>query len=272
MVVNWHIITLWAGVGLYILAFLSGLAGRIFSEEKAARWSLYLLILGFLSHGSAIGIRWVGTGQGPYDSFYDVLVANGWTAVLFLLFIIWRIPGLKVLTLFVMPVVFLMLGSAVLTSPMLRPLPETYATYWLVVHVLFAKLAYGSCLLSFALAALYLWRRSRNRAVDGTGTTPRSLDELSYQFAAFGFINLGIMIASGAIWANDAWGRYWGWDPLETWALVSWFIYGVYLHLRRTMGWRGEKAAWVAIGGFVLMIFTYFAVSFVFTGIHENLS
>ena len=271
MVASWHIFNLWAGVAFYVIAFVMGVIGKVFDKPNTTNRSLYLLIAGTLLHGTAIIIRWIDTGRGPYDSMYDLLISNAWIAVAFLLLLLWRFPTMKILTIVVLPVIILMLGSTVLTSSVIKPLPESYQTYWLVIHVGFAKLAYGSCLISFALAIIYIWRRKREQAIDESGLTPRRIDELSYQFAIFGFINLGIMIAAGAIWANNSWGRYWGWDPIETWALVSWLIYGIYLHLRRTMGWRGEKASWLSVGCFVLMGFSYFIVSYIFSGLHQYL-
>jgi len=97
------------------------------------------------------------------------------------------------------------------------------------------------------------------------------LDILIYRFSAFAFVMLGIMIASGAVWAYKAWGRYWGWDPIETWALISWLVYGLYLHLRITLGWKGRRAAWLALFAVVLVIFSFFGIPLVYPSVHEHL-
>ncbi|MHB8172463.1 MAG: cytochrome c biogenesis protein CcsA [Thermincolia bacterium] len=271
MVTSQVLLVLWIGVGFYVFAFILALIGKIFQKNKAEYLSVYFLIIGFILNGVAIVLKWWQLGRGPYDSFYDLLVSNAWAAVFFLLLLLWRLPKLKVLSLFVLPVVFLMLGWTSLYLPSSKPMPANFDTIWLAIHVVFAKLAFGSCAVSSALSGLYLWRFKRGEAVDGTGVLPKKLEELSYQLAAFGFINWGIMIAAGAIWANNAWGRYWGWDPIETWSLVSWLYYGAYLHLRRTFGWRGVKAAWVSVLGFAIISFSLIGVLFVFPGIHAYL-
>jgi cytochrome c-type biogenesis protein CcsB len=97
----------------------------------------------------------------------------------------------------------------------------------------------------------------------------KSLDQLIYRTLAFGFMMQTALLITGAVWAQLAWGRYWGWDPKETWALITWLIYAAYLHMRVTMGWRGRKSAIVCIIGFVATMFTLFGVSLLLPGLHS---
>jgi cytochrome c-type biogenesis protein CcsB len=97
----------------------------------------------------------------------------------------------------------------------------------------------------------------------------KNLDAIAYKTIGFGFLFLTLGIISGAVWANSAWGTYWSWDPKETWSLITWFIYAIYLHIRFRKGWRGKKAAWVSVIGFVAMLFTYFGVNYLLSGLHS---
>ena len=146
------------------------------------------------------------------------------------------------------------------------------ASWWLTVHVLFAKLAYSSFVAAFGLAVVFLLRSSdrggRMRGILDRLPIQSVVDDLSYRFAAVGIVFLSVMIVSGAIWANEAWGRYWAWDPIETWSLVSWLIYAMFLHLRLTLGWRERKSAWVLVGALPIMVFTLIVVPVVYNSIH----
>ena len=146
-----------------------------------------------------------------------------------------------------MPLVVLLMGFGVTRNPTLGPLAASLRSGWLVVHVFFAWLAFGA----YGLAApLQLVR----------------LDELIFRWILFGFIADTVMIASGAIWARDLWGSYWSWDPVETWSLLSFLVYGLVLHLRKTLGWRGRRIAWIVVGAIVTVIVTFWGVNLVMQG------
>lgn len=150
---------------------------------------------------------------------------------------------------------------------------EKYAIGWLDFHVFTTFIGYAAFAISFGLSIIYLvknWfeeRKASNSFIDAFPDS-RILDELSYRAIAWGFPFLAIGIVSGAIWANYAWGTYWSWDPKETWSLITWFIYAAYLHARVTRGWRGKRAAYLSIAGFLAVIFLYWGVSFILPGLH----
>lgn len=146
-------------------------------------------------------------------------------------------------------------------------------SHWRIPHVGTAILAYASFALAFVLGILYLLRV---RAADSKTSfwalrlpDADRLDQLTYRAVAFGFLMQTALILTGAVWAQFAWGRYWGWDPKETWSLITWLIYAVYLHTRTTRGWRGRKSAILAIVGFAAVIFTLIGVSYLMTGLHS---
>src|SRR5574340_727742 len=150
---------------------------------------------------------------------------------------------------------------------------QKYAIGWLDFHVFTTFIGYSAFAISFGVSIIYLVKnryetnKSRNSLVDAFPEA-KVLDELSYRAIAWGFPFLAVGIVSGAIWANYAWGTYWSWDPKETWSLITWFIYAAYLHARVTRGWRGKRAAYLSIAGFLAVIFLYWGVSFILPGLH----
>lgn len=274
MLVQAQLISYWGAIITYVITFVMLVAGYVFKKDYLLTKTSLGIYLGLTLHSAGLGFRWAMTGHGPYVDFVEVIPADAWIAMAVLIVLQWKKPGLRVLGMFILPLVFLMLGFSVLLEQSTESMPLTYNTLWLYIHVLFAKLAYGSCLVAAASGGLYLWKSSHRQEGNGLlGKIPSldSLDELGYRFVAFAFIMLGIMILTGAIWAHQSWGRYWGWDPIETWALISWSVYGLILHLRFTLKWKGKWAAWLAIGGFFLVLFSYWATPFIYRTIHEHI-
>ena len=151
-----------------------------------------------------------------------------------------------------------------------RPLvPALQANRILGLHVTLMALSYSALSISFGASVLYLMQ-GRDAARRFVRLPDReTLEEVGYWSVLVGFPMLTLGIALGAYWANSAWGRYWGWDPKETAALLTWFVYAGYLHARGLRGWEGRRAAWLLIAAFGAVLFTYFAVNFVFSGLHS---
>ncbi len=150
---------------------------------------------------------------------------------------------------------------------------EKYAIGWLDFHVFTTFIGYAGFAISFGISIMFLLKNrveesGRKTALMDAFPEARVLDELGYRAIAWGFPFLTTGIISGAVWANYAWGTYWSWDPKETWSLITWFIYAAYLHARVTRGWRGRKAAYLSIAGFLAVIFLYWGVSFILPGLH----
>lgn len=258
-----EVIFYWLAVLLYAGSLFMS-AVKIIWKKEQGRLDLYLATAGFLAHTAALLYRWYRVGHGPYVDFAEVVPADAWAGMAGFLWFCYYKPRFRTLLLFVAPATMLALGAAVLNSDQMESIPLTYRSFWLYLHVLFAKLAYGSALLAAGTGAYYLLHKRK-------GNNVAEVDDLTYRFLALAFLMLAIMMITGALWANQSWGRYWAWDPVETWAMISWLIYGLVLHLRFTYGWRGEKAAWLAIGAFVLIIFAYFGVPYIYQSIHEHL-
>ena len=186
----------------------------------------------------------------------------------FTLFVAWRQRGLQVIAVATLPLAFLLMGYGAMRHPALTPLEASLKSNWLVIHVFFAWLAFGAYALAMGGGIVWLLKR---RALSGSVANPLfdrfpsldRLDELLFRWIVFGFVTDAVMIVSGAIWARDLWGSYWSWDPVETWSLVTWFTYGLAIHLRVTRSWRGARFAWLAVLAIVGMIVTFFGVNFV---------
>lgn len=262
----------WIAVTFYALSTCLFVYGFVFKKQRALKWGLLLAIAGLIPHSAALLYRWYISGHGPWMRRYEVYTSLAWTGLLMFIVFQWRRPDFRPLGVVIMPGTVLLVGLAVFSFSQIQDVPESFKTYWLILHIYFAKLAYGTCLIGTALAVIYLMIQRTN----GLGSwlrqrlpDPDRIDELSYRFTAFGFVMIGVMIAAGAIWAKNAWGSYWSWDPVETWSLISWILYGIYLHLRRMHGWKGTKAALFTIGAFSVLIFTLMGIGIVYVNNHS---
>lgn len=229
-------------------------------------------LLGLVLHGGAIALRWAETGHGPYINTYEVLSSDAWVVVAAFLLFQLRYRWLANLGALVMPIAFLMMGAGLMGSDEVKRLPPTLQSSWLVVHILFAKLTVAAIAIASAIAIVFLVKE-KGRA--GAGwlqrmPAPDVLDDYGYRLVAFGFIMLSCMIIAGAIWANASWGSYWSWDPTETWSLVVWFVYGLYLHGRVTFRWRGRISAWFIVGSFAFSLVAFFVLPYFVKGQHSQ--
>jgi cytochrome c-type biogenesis protein CcsB len=264
---NTEIMLMWAAITLYTLGAIAFVFGVVFKAEKLMWVALWVSLAGLVPHTVAVGMRWVAVGHAPYLGFYEVVSSYALVAVAGLGVLVLVRPQLKVAGVAVMPIALLMLGGAMLADKSPLEVSPTLASYWLTIHVTFAKLAYSSFIAAFAISIIFLVRERR------PGTLPQLpaqdvIDELAYRFISVGFIFLSIMIVAGAIWANEAWGRYWAWDPIETWSLLSWIVYAGYLHVRLTLGWRGTRCARYAVLALPVMAFTAIGVPIAYHSIH----
>ena len=221
------------------------------------------LALAFIS--AALVFRTIAVQHGPFANMYEFSIAFAW-GVLAAHVYFERRYHMRVLGLFALPVALLLLLYATTIPSTSDPLvPALQNNLLLTTHVAVAIVAYGGFAVAFAAAALHLIA-----SYTGSRRLPRLelLDEIGYRAVVIGFPFLTLVIVLGAVWANVAWGRYWGWDPKETASLVTWLIYGAYLHARVVRGWRGNRAAWLLVLGFAATLFTYFGNLF-FTGLHS---
>ncbi|MFN0118845.1 MAG: c-type cytochrome biogenesis protein CcsB [Elusimicrobiota bacterium] len=259
-------------------------AYAITKREQLGRLSRWLLILAVTIHIVSLVLRAIHGRQMPDHSWYvpwsnrfESLSLFGLVIATEYLIIQWK-KDIPIVGVFIMPVVFLMLFLAV-NSPSGTQIPQVSSTlqsYWMAIHIPVMFISYALFANAFALGLAYLIgeRQLKSKKISVISYRLPSLDELDHLiykviWVAFPLLTLGLLL--GARWAYDAWGRYWGWDAKETWALITWLIYLGYLHMRLIVGWRGRKSAYLSLIGFAVVLFTYFGVS-TFSKLHGFLS
>ena len=265
----------WAALALYAVAPAMYGFGVTFFKETLTRRALLASTLGVLLQVASLGVRWARVGHAPSLGFYEVAGSLVLFAVLFFVVVAWRNPRLNAAGIAIMPVALLLLGGATVALKEVVEVSAKLDSYWLFVHVAFANLAFGAFAVSFGGAIAYL---IRERSANGIWASRLEklpaqdvLENLTVRLVLVGFLFWTIMIATGAIWANEAWGSYWSWDPIETWSLIVWIIYAVYLHVRFTLRWHGERLAWYAIVAMLLALFALIGTPFVFNAPHAGI-
>jgi cytochrome c-type biogenesis protein CcsB len=244
------------------------------------RAALALTVLGLVAHMLGIFTRGLSEHRVPWGNMYEFVTAITCAAVIAFLLVCLRFRVYSI-GLFVLAPVVLGLGlCATVLYTAAGPLVPALHSYWIWIHVTAMTLAIGAFILAAVLAVLYLVadryaRRPGTATGSGFGAVLRrlpaadALDRLSYRTAIFAFPIWTFGVIAGAIWADQAWGRYWGWDPKETWAFITWVVYAGYLHARATSGWRGRRAAYIQLVGFATLVFNLVGVNLWITGLHS---
>jgi len=259
-----------AALILYSLAALAYITFYISKRLKYSAYGSWLVRAGLLFHTGALAMRTVQTSYLPLTSQYEFATSFAWGISLFFVGFELRYK-IRTLGVFATPLILIVTFYAALQSSEIRPLMPALQSKWLVVHVSTAVLSYGSFAVACAVSIMYLIRDKIKEDDFTRAHMPQLsiLDNISYKAITFGFFMLTLVIITGAIWAERAWGRYWQWDPKETWSFITWIIYALYLHVRLNRGWRNKKAAWYAIIGFASILFTYIGVNTLLAGYHS---
>ena len=262
-------ILFWAAATAYALATVAFFGGLSFRRPAGERIGAWLLGLALLPHGAALALRWAEVGHGPYQTRYEVVSADTFLLVATWLAATLLARGLRPLGALVAPAAFLLLGWAVSTFDVKREVPIIFKSWWLVLHIGFGKLFFAAILLAAFCAAAYLVK-SRSPSSLARLPSPERLDLYSHQLLLVSFLFLGVMIVAGALWANESWGRYWGWDPMETSSLVTWLALGIILHFRVVHRWPERRMAWLTIVGLAFAAVTVFVVAMAVPTIHNS--
>jgi len=245
--------------------------------RRAANIGMSLTWLAFFTLLVGVVLRGVWAGRAPWGNMYEFSISAALGVLgVFLVLSIRR--DLRWLGLFVVIPTLLWLGLAVtVLYTEAAQLVPALKSYWLVIHVAAAIICFGAFTLAAATAGLSLARgrverrQGTTEVVGWTSRMPTSerLQVLTNRVVAFSFPLWTFAVVAGAIWAENAWGRYWGWDPKETWAFITWVIFAAYLHARSTAGWRGNRASWIAIAGWVSFLINYFGVNIFVNSLHS---
>jgi cytochrome c-type biogenesis protein CcsB len=252
------------------------------TNNVMARIGTTLTWIAFLLHVAADVLRGIGAGRVPWSNMYEFAMTSTmlFTGVyLFVLF--WK--DLRYVGAFMTGLVTVLLGAASMPNIYVEitPLADPLKSTWLIIHVFVASLATAFLALAFALSVLQLLQGRRERLVREdpsrgekknllrTIPSAENLESLAYRVTIIGFILWTFTLIAGAIWAQDAWGRYWGFDTKEVWTFIVWVLYAGYIHARATRGWRGTRSAWLAIIGFAAVLFNFTIVNMFFDGLHS---
>lgn len=263
----------------YLLAAAFYLGLFLFKIERVGLIGMLLALTGAGIQTVAIGLRWyesyqLGVGHAPLTNMYESLVFFAWCTTLLYLALEFRFKT-RVMGTFVMPCVAVAMAYASFSDRIddkISPLIPALQSNWLIAHVVTCFIGYAAFAVAAGLGIMYLLKQptdSRTRSQAGSLPDLKIIDDLTHKTIVFGFMWLSAGIITGAIWANEAWGTYWSWDPKETWSIITWFFYASILHARFTRSWRGRRIAWMAIVGFLAVFFTYFGVNFFLSGLHS---
>lgn len=257
------IIAYFIATALYFFFFVA-------KKEKAGTAAFGATCAAFALHSLSLVVRGIHAGRLPFTNQYEFALCFAWgIALCFLIFV--RRFQFNALGAFVAPVIFLVISYAAMQSRDVRDVMPALQSRWLAFHVSCAIISYGAFGVAFGVAMVYLFRDKLTGSAFAKNHVPEveTLDLIIYRACALGFLFLTMCMITGAIWAQRAWGSYWSWDPKETWSLITWIIYAIYLHLRLNRGWKGRRSAIFAVVGFLCVIFTYIGVNTLLSGLHS---
>ena len=247
-------------------------------DERVGRVGLSLVYVGIAMLLACIVLRGLATMRAPWGNMYEFINLTSFSGLIAGAIMLRR-PQFRALWVFVLvPVLILLAVSGKWLYTNAAPVMPALQSYWLPIHVSVVSLGSGVFLVAGVASILFLLKMSPLAAPGREGVLARivsrlpdaqTLDRIAYRTTIFAFPVFGFGVIFGAIWAEEAWGRYWGWDPKETVSFVAWVVYAAYLHARSTAGWRDKKAAWINVVGFVAMVFNLFFINLVTVGLHS---
>jgi cytochrome c-type biogenesis protein CcsB len=266
----------------YLFSTLLYVAILVFKAPRLGVVVTLFTLFAWLMQTAGLTLRWMesyqmGIGHAPLTNMYESVVFFSWTIIILYLLIEWKFKT-KIIGAFAVPFAFLAMAYASFStniSKAINPLVPALQSNWLIAHVVTCFVGYAAFAVAAGLGIMYLIKNGSKQGDQEPhgliGSLPplKTIDDIIHKTMVFGFIWLTAGIITGAVWANSAWGTYWSWDPKETWSLITWFIYAITLHARYTRGWSGTKIAYLSIFGFFAVLFTYYGVNFILSGLHS---
>lgn len=246
--------------------------------ERVGNMAFSVLVVGLALHVLSIVLRGFAAHRFPLGNMYEfVTMATAAAAVVGMVFL--REQRYRSMWVFLLvPMLILMFLAGTVLYADVAPVVPALKSFWLPIHVTIVSVGSGVFLVSGVASMLFLYRLRQPEGQESGNVLgaiarrlpdARTLDRLAYKTTIVGFPLFGAGVILGAIWAEAAWGRFWGWDPKETCSFIAWVLYAAYLHARATSGWRDTKAAWINIAGFVAMLFNLFIINMVISGLHS---
>ena len=259
----------WVGVVFYAFATIGNTWGVIFQKKNAEKIAFFLLATGLIIHGIGILFWWEVVGHGPYLARNEILSAMAWGTITVFLVFSKIFPSIRPTSILIFPSAILMIALGIFFSPAIKTLPPSYRGIWLVIHVVFYIISLATIVIALALSLGYVLKKRTQYEWLTRLPDCAIIDMSAYRFVGFGFVFWLIAMLAGSLWAYDSWGRFWGWDPTETWSLISLGLFGLYLHLRRFFGLMGEKAAMLFILCFIVSLISLFFIPLLESSIHS---
>lgn len=258
---------------IYIVAAFFYFVFLFSKKEGPAKTGLSTAAIGLVVHTLALIWRTIESGHAPFTNMYESLSFLAWSGVLAYIIIEYKYKIRKAGPYLMLIVIAVMaLASSPLMPKEAAPLIPALQSYWLWLHVSVTLLGEAFFAVAFITSIMYLVANFREQkgVIRASALSSEKLDSISYRCVAIGFplFTLGGLVF-GMVWAYKAWGSYWSWDPKETWSLITWFVFALYLHTRIVMGWKGRRSALIAIIGFLAALFTYFGVNYLLAGLHS---
>ena len=250
----------------YFTATVLQFVGVSMKKENLNRTARFVLLFGFALHTAFSVWRGIAAGHVPLANQFEFASGFAWAAVVIGFLLDRRLQKEWLMTA-VMPVAFLVLSYAAFQPMEIKELMPALRSTWFVLHIGSAIFSYAAFAIAGGLGVSYLLqlRKVRNETDESLVQT----DYQIYSLISLGFFLLTVVIFSGAIWAEQAWSTWWSWDPKETWALITWIFYAIFLHQRMRMGWRGKRMAWMAVIALILVLFTFAGVNLLLPGLHS---
>jgi cytochrome c-type biogenesis protein CcsB len=267
--INDYLLPLFSSFFLFFAMILYWISLSIVNNKIINLISKILIFLSNLFFGATLCIRWLKNGYFPLSNLYESLIFLAWSISFFLILLEYKTKS-RLIGSIILPVIFFLSFFASLTLPIdmqksLSLVPSLQSN-WLMMHVSMMMLSYALLIIGSLLSIIYLFflmfKQKNNFILE-------ILDLWSYRIICFGFPFLTLGILSGAVWANEAWGSYWSWDPKETWALITWLVFASYLHSRLVKGWNPKSASILATFGFLILWVCYLGVNFLGKGLHS---
>ena len=259
-------ICFFAGLVLYFAATVLQFAGVVIKRDGVTKAARIVFLAGVGLHTAYMAWRGIAAGRLPLANQFEFASAFAWGIAVTALFLYAKLRQEWVMTAAV-PMAFLILSYAAFQPMQIKDVMPALRSTWFALHIGSAVFSYASFAIAAGLGAVYLIRLKKGEKE--TDPRMRQIDYMGYRITCLGFLLLTVVIFSGAIWAEQAWSSWWSWDPKETWALITWLFYVVYLHRRLRGRKQGKRMAWYSIVAFLLVIFTFAGVNLLLPGLHS---
>ena len=251
---------------LYFIAMALQFATLAFKKEKLGKAAWIVFLAAFATHSIYIIVRGIAARRLPLSNQFEFATAFAWGVALMLLVLRTKMKA-EWLSVIAMPMTFLLLSFAALQPREITDLMPALRSGWFGFHIGSAVISYSAFVVAGCIGLRYILLHRKGREEDRFRL--RQMDWLSYRLVALGMLMLTVTILTGAIWAEQAWSAFWTWDPKEVWALITWIIYVVYLHLRLRSGKQGRAMAWYVMIAVPVVLFTFVGVNTLMSGMHS---